>query len=187
MDNLKEISLEDSGLIVTYKSTVMYKMIKASHIDNLYDLVNNYESVYNLFCTNLHDDDKKEFLSLIDIIKYKYLNEELTWNLDEDFTDCISKRSWTNIQRKLQKYGIVKQLAWSYAAYIYCNNIYETKVIDVIENILINNPLRDNGNYNNTLYEVAKNRALILHDYYNNKENIKNSKLNKKLEIISKI
>ena len=175
MENLKNISIEDSGLIVPYKNSVIYKAIKNNNIDNLDDLVNNYEKVYDSFYTNLHDDDKSEFLSLINLIKYKYLNEELNFDLDENFTDCFptTKPSWVKIQRKLQKYGIVKQLAWHYAAVIQCKRLEELSVIDVVEAILNQNDLRDNGNYNEILYEVARNRASILNDYYyNNKKKI---------------
>ena len=173
MEELKDIKLSDTGLIVPYKNTTINKAILVNNINNVYDLFKNYRKVYNSFYTNLHDNDKGEFLSLIYLMKYKYLGEELNTDLDNDFTEYKDKLKgfWTPIQRELQAYGIVKQFAYVYASIIYCNHKYETRIIDVIEDILVCNVLRDNGTYNKTLYEVTKNRANILLEYYQKESN----------------
>ena len=180
MEELKNIKLSDTGLIVPYKNTAINKAILMNNIDNVYDLFKNYKKVYDSFYTNLHDNDKGEFLSLIYLMKYKYLDEELNIDLDKDFTEYQDnqKEYWTPIQRELQTYGIVKQFAYVYASIIYCNHEYETRIIDIIKNILTCNALRDNGTHNKTLYEVAKNRASILLEYYQ-KENEKDKTLTK--------
>ena len=175
MEELKNIKLSDTGLIVPYKNTAINKAILVNNIDNVYDLFKNYKKVYNSFYTNLHDNDKGEFLSLIYLMKYKYLGENLNADLNNDFTGYKDKLKgcWTPIQRELQAYGIVKQLACIYASIIYCNHEYKTRIIDVVEDILACNELKDNGTRNKTIYEVAKNRASILLEYYqkeNNKE-----------------
>ena len=173
MEELKNIKLDDTGLIVPYKNTAINKAILVNNIDNVYDLFKNYKKVYSSFYTNLHDNDKGEFLSLICLMKYRYLDEGLDLDLNKDFTEYKNNRKeyWTPIQRELQAYGIVKQLACIYASIIYCNHEYETRIIDVIEDILACNGLRDNGTYNKTLYEVAKNRASILLEYYQKESN----------------
>ena len=106
-------------------------------------------------------------------MKYKYLGEDLDRDLDKDFTEYKSNEYWTPIQRELQACGITKQFACVYASIIYCENKYETRIIDILEDILLYNILRDNGNYNKTLYEVTKNRANILFEHYQKKNNIK--------------
>ena len=180
MEKLKDIKLSDTGLILPYKNTTINKAILINNIDNVYDLFKKYKKVYNSFYTNSHDNDKGEFLSLIYLMKYKYVGEELNTDLENDFTEYKDKLKgfWTPIQRELQAYGIVKQYACIYASIIYCNYEYETRIIDVIEDILACNVLRDNGTYNKKLYEVAKNRASILLDYYQ-KENNKEKSLTK--------
>ena len=182
MEELKNISIEDTGLFLTRKPSSIYKIIKENNINNVYELLNNYELIYNLLSNKNWNYYHEEFINVIRLLEYKYLNKDLDYDLDDNFEDCITKvkRSWIPIEKKLQSYGILKQVTHNYAVWIFVNHAYNLKVLDVINDISERNTIGYcDDSYNYKLLEVAKNRTSILLEYYerkNDKKLVKNKK-----------
>lgn len=184
MEELKYITIEDTQMFLTDKKNSIYKAIIKNNITNVYDLFMHIDDVLNLL-TN-YENDKGEFLAIIKLLKYKYLNEELYFDYDfeETFSDCYkNRRSWNSIERKIQSFGIPNHVSYCYTGIIYCNKLHkEYRVIDILFDIYKNNKLNyESEKYKDKVYQVAKNRVELLLTYYLKKEKNNEQKLVRKI------
>jgi len=169
MNNLPDIKVDDTNLfLVEYKNTI-YSAIEKNKIITIYDLFTKYETILFSLNNNSRSNDKEEFIAILKLLRYKYLSEELYFDLDKNFSDC--KNYKCSVVNKLQTYGISTYFGSNYNCKMLVNNLYDKlRVIDIVNNILNDNELNYSDLYTRKLFIANKNRALILKNYYDDKK-----------------